>query len=234
MTFPTFASHMPRETERAHFEPAQSDCLSAILSASHRPLGADGVRALDFNMQVVIVTINGHRVPVAIGAHWFKIGWNGMTHVVTEHGVRALTRRERRMTYQQWANAHGGDVKSILSLRRANGDRPLLWEEAVSLAKEHGVVLTPELKSQKFGWPSVAAHMVAVCKQHDYPLWAMSLLWMKNCKEKCHAIIDAGGQFAIIFGNRQYLALGPNRVKRWALRPTQVWGPRRAKRWLDA
>lgn len=234
MTFPTFASKMPKATQRRHFDSDKSDCESSIRRTAQGPVGPDGVRAVDFNVQVVVVKIAGRSVRVVVSGHWQKIGWNGMTHVRTSKGLRRLTRREKRMTYQQWVNLHDGDLEALLSLRRPNGDRPLTWEQAVRLAKDLKVVLTPELKSRAFVRADVAEHLVQVCGEHDYPLWSMALLSMRYCKGKCYAIVDAGGQFAIIFGRQRYLAYGPNLIKNWTLSPSRIWGPKRAVRWLTA
>lgn len=227
-----FATPMPGGTQRRHETPKAGDSKAAIRRTQHMAAGPDHVKCLDFNMQVILLVVAGIKRWVAIGAHWPTIGQNGYDRCVINGHVRKLTRAEKRMTIQAWVTRHGGGIEALHMLRRPNGDHILTWDEAVPYAKAHGVVLTPELKSRKFATPAVAKAFVDVCRKHDYPCWTMALLKMKEARGKCSAIVTAGGQFAIIFGNFRSMARGKSKIANWTVAPTQIWGPGSAKRWL--
>jgi hypothetical protein len=228
-----FTDHMPENTQRNHPAYKRANSYAAIRATARKPLGPDHVRCLDWDMQTIVVTIGGRRVTIPISGHWKTLGANGYTRWNDGHRTRRLTRAQKRMTTQAWVDRHGGTIAALHQPRRANGDRYLTWEESVTYAKSHGVILTPELKSLAFALPDVAQAMVAVCKKHDYPLWAMALLRMKNCRGKCEAIVGAGGQFAVIFGRfRSMAARRPADWANWRHKPTKIWGPARAKAWL--
>lgn len=224
----------PGATQRLHLSPKVGDSRHGILLAAHHPAGADHVMALDFNMQTVVLTFpGGSRRLVAIGAHWPKVGQNGYDRYKDKAGrVHKLTAAQKRLTIQQWVDHHGGTHHALQMLRRRNGDQFLTWEEAVRFASKHGVVLTPELKSRAFANRLLASEMVSTCKKYDYPLWSMALLSMKDAQGKAAAIIGAGGHFSLIFGRFTSQARGTNKIARWSVKPSQIWGPATAKRWI--
>ncbi len=224
----------PPHTQRLHLSTRVGDSMHGIDLCSRRPAGADQVAALDYNMQTVeAVDGLGERTVIPVSGHWTSIGRNGYDSCHLESGgLRRLTRAERRMTYQQWVDRHEGTLASLQDLRRRNGDFPMTWEQSVQYAAGKGVVLTPELKSQGFTLDLVAEDMVRVCREFDYPLWAMALLSMKFADLKCAAIENAGGSFALIFGRFRPQAGGANQVAGWVVKPSQIWGPVIARRWI--
>ena len=206
----------------------------AINACAARPAGADKLKALDFDVQAVQVVEGGKHVWRVIGSHWGKLGKDGYVRWVDANGkTHALTRAQKRMTFQRWINMHGGRASAVKMLRKRNGDTVLYWEEAVSYARAKGVVLCPELKSRAFAlYDGPAQYMAWVCKRYDYPLWSMALLSMWGPNLKCARMRKAGGQFALIFGRFRLSARGKNKIAGWSVKPNQIWGPASAKAWL--
>lgn len=228
-----FSTPMPAKTGRYHPKSYKvSNAKAAIDACARQPIGSDKIRCMDTDVQVVWMTVSGERIRVAICAHWDILGKEGWIYAVVNGRRRALTKTELKYTHQQWIDRNGGNKAALQMLRRPNGDKPLTWWDAVAYAKTKGVVLTPELKDVRFAIPEVAERLVDTCRKMNYPCWAMALLAMSNPAGKCKAIIEAGGQFAMIFGNWAYWSLGKSRIKDWPVRPTQNWGPVRADRWI--
>jgi len=225
---------MPAATGRLHLSTKVGDSYHGIRLCANRPAGADKLKALDWNMQTVVVMVPGRGLQVVpMSGHWPQLGKNGYKRCRQRTGgVRRLTRAERRMTYQEWVDKHDRSLDALKAVRRRNGDRPLTWGEAVQYAVVHGVVLIPELKSRAFARVDVAEGMRWACEKFDHPFWAMALLNMWGASRKCAAVRAAGGQFALIFGRFRRLARGTNKVKGWSSKPTQIWGPRTAKWWI--
>lgn len=231
-----FDAVMPRSTRRRHESPKYGDAQSAIARARGG--------CLDINLQTVLVDLgDGRRRHMPVTGHWGRLGSDGWTHTTLgrQRGLRRLTRAEKRLTYQQWVNRHGRGLRALQSLRKpgrrgsAPTDSCLTWNQAVAHAERVGTVLTPELKSRRFATHSyISEHMVAVCRKHDHPLWAMALLNMWRPQDKCRRMIGAGGQFALIFGRARHLARGSSKIRSWPVQPTRIWGPKSARQWLRA
>lgn len=222
----------PPATQRLHLSTKVGDSKHGIRLAARRGLGADGVKALDFNMQTVAVSVERNGVArfevVPVSGHWAQLGRNGYTRCYQNGRLRVLTRAEKRLTYQQWVNRHGCTLASLQTLRRRNGDYPLTWGQAVQYAASKGVMLTPELKSPAFARRDVAEGMIWACKKFDYPLWAMALPTMKFAAQKCAAVVGAGGSFCLIFGRGirgriRRIATGRRVSKGWTVPPTRFW-----------
>jgi hypothetical protein len=230
----TFATPPPEYTNRAHFLPSVGDGKSSIRRTAAKKAGADKVKCEDANVMGVRVRNRktGKWYWIVILGHWSRPWLNGYRRVRMGNGeVRGFS---RTMTYQQWINKNDGDVRCLKRLMRRNGDRVLTWDQAVAYASKMGVVLTPELKSRAFATiKDLAEHMVFVCKRHNYPLWSMALLKMRDAAGKCELMINAGGHFALIFGKFRSQARGTNKIAGWPVPPTVVWGPVSAKRWLN-
>ena len=227
-------SPMPLQTQRAHFDPKVGDSWHAIQRTAHLSIGQDAIRALDMNFQLVPRRIpDGHGgyaiVWVAMSMHWAKPGKNGYDRFVGADGqIHMMTRRQRRMTAQEWG------YDGVMTWRRATGERPLTYEEAIAYAAEHGVVITAELKSPRFARAQATLEaMVTACKAVGHPAWFMALITMKDARGKCAAVIAAGGQFALIFGRFRWTRK-PKDWAAWKPKPTRMWGPRRTRRWLAA
>jgi len=193
---------------------------------------------MDGNINIVYLWVDGRLIAVPFLGHWTRFRMNGYTHYRDAHGVvRKIPKRQLGWTYQQWCNHHGRDIAALnMLVKKVRGkwEKALTWEQAVVIAKSHNTIITPELKAQAFKKPSVAARLVDVCRQHDYPCWAMALLKMKFCREKCAAVVNAGGHFSIIFGKFRRMARGTNKIARWTIKPSRIWGPASARQWLRA
>lgn len=217
---------MPASTQRRHESTTRGDNKGAILRCSRERPGRDRIRALDGNFQCVRRT-DGFVMPVMM--HWTTPGRNGYKFYIDANGHRRkMTRAQLRKPAQKWG------YEGVRSWRRANGERVLNFPEAIAFAAKHGVVICAELKSRSFAVKAVAEYMHSVYVKYDHPAWTMALLKMKMCSQKCAAQVNAGNQFAVIFGNFRRMATGANKFKGWSRMPTQVWGPATAKRWLAA
>jgi hypothetical protein len=225
-----FSTPPPRATTRAHRSPKTGDCKNAIIAA--------GGGCMDGNVNVVYLWVIGKMTAVPFLGHWTRFRMNGFTHYKGKDGIiRPIPKKQLHWTYQQWCNHHGRDIASLNMLVKRVGGRwqqALTWEQAVEIAIEHNTVITPELKAQAFKLPQVAAKIVDVCRAHDYPCWAMALLKMKFCRQKCAAVIGQGGHFSIIFGKFRKMARGTNKIRTWVIKPSQIWGPASARQWLRA
>lgn len=233
-----FATPPFRNTQRLHLPTTKGDSAAGIRACQHKPAGPDHVKCLDYNTSVVKYrNAQGETKYIIHGAHWSRFRMNGYTLWRDKQGhYHKIKGKQRFWTYQQWVDhykgAAGGPTQALHMLYRPNGDPVQTWVEAVGYAKRCGVVLTPELKSVLFALNVVAEQFVNVCKTRDYPCWPMALLKMRRAKEKCHAIIKAGGYFALIFGKFRSQARGENKVRDWPTKPTVIWGPKTARQWL--
>lgn len=223
---------MPQRTKRRHESAKYGDTEAAIARSSGQ--------CLDFNQVTVVFNLADGRRRLAVSGHWGVLGRDGYTHTTVgpQRGLRPLTKAERRMSYQAWTDRHGGTAAALQTLRKRGRRRgpldqkPLTWAQAVRIATRENTVLIPELKSIWFQLRQVADYMVSVCASQNYPLWPMTLIWMRKAEEKVDAFREAGSQIAVIFGNRRRLAFGRNLVARWDREPTRVWGPGPAARWV--
>lgn len=214
---------MPAGVHRHHEHPDTSDNYGAILRAAAEPIGADGVRTNDTNLQTYWSRRLRRRVTV--GAHWHDPKRNGYTRVKRwlRRGTRPMNRRELHRTEWTW--------EQLRRLRRPNGERPRLYEELVTFGVFHGVVQIGELKDRHFTDPAIAAELVAIDKRHDHPAWFMVLDDMAP-QHKVAAVRGAGGQIAMIFGTD-----GPQKPRTWPswkVYPTRMWGPPATRRWIPA
>jgi hypothetical protein len=227
-----FKSKMPARTQRNHPHYKVSNSKAAIRATGRLKGGADGLKCMDFDMRCIFMDVAGKRTGVAIGAHNDSLNKEGWTHYKKGNRIIPIPKSQRNMTIQKWVDTHGRNKAGLQLLRRTNGDYPLTHWDAMDYAKEKGVVLCPELKSIAFAIPAVARRVVFQCRRADYPCWTMRLVWMSHAEEVCQAVINEGGQHAIIFGNKGHLANGPNLIKDWDPKPTRVWGPPAAVKWL--
>lgn len=204
---------------RAHFDPKVGDARNAILRTAKQPLGADGIRAMDANVQVVTAwvkhPVTGKRYlrKVAYLMHWTKPVPNGFTRVVDKKTgrIRAMTRLERTKPLSWWG------PEGVDRWRRPNGERPLRYSEAVALAAKHGVVIVAELKSRLFVNADFMRSMVDAARRANHPAWFMALNQMWNVRGKALATAHAGGQFLVIFGKwrRTQARRTPSGVRWW-------------------
>lgn len=241
----TFASH-PVQTQRAHYSTKTGDSEWSIRHTGHKASGSDRVKAQDFNTGLIrlwftpslakalgIPFDRRRRILVSIGSHWpdlFKNGWR------YDEGAPggSRTKINKNTTIQHWVDAHGGTYEALKRLERKNGDKILLFVEAIRIAKEVGVVLTPEAKSQGYRFKSGMATLVEPCRRENYPCWIMALLSMKYAQSKCYWAEELGGHFALIFGRFRRQARGANKVKHWKRKPSIIWGPSSARKWILA
>lgn len=235
-----YGTPAPFAIHRRHESPKTGDTQSAIIRAS-----GDG---LDINQQSIHFKALNQRLPCS--GHWAKLKQNGITHCkLPGQKLRRITRAEYRKypTMQAWVDGHGGDVAALNSLRKRGGrrtkignkrvrainDYPMTWEQQVKFANRTDTALTPELKSPQFATvENLADYMKRICQKYDYPLWPMALLKMKFCQQKCAEFREQGDQFALIFGKFTSMARGENKIKDWKYKPTRIWGPASARRWL--
>jgi hypothetical protein len=242
-----FKTPMPANTQRAHFDPAVGDARWAIDHVSEMAIGPDLVRALDFNIQTVILLVDGKRVHVAIGAHWKDCWRNGWRAWEDEHGqLHHIT--DHKLSMQDFIDAHGGDKAALHMLRRLDkhgkptNERPLTLYDAMKYAKAKHVALCPEAKDDRLEVESVAKRVVDHARKLDYPCWPMALEEM-HAAEKCAAFHAAGSPFALILGEHQSKAHNPHLLDHWKVAPTHVWastpagraaGAARIKAWHKA
>lgn len=214
-----FSSPMPARTNRAHFEPPwRGDRPLAIIAVGRKRPGPGGVRAIDVNLQV-------SRDGTAWAAHWGipkKDNWKFILDA-RSHRVRKMTKDELRRPMSQWSD------EDIAHWRRGatrTSPRPRTYREMARLAVHHGVVICGELKSRRFAETNVAERLVADAHAAGHPPWFMALINMKDCRGKCEAIRNAGGQFAVIFGRFRILARRePADWSSWHPKPNHLWGP---------
>lgn len=206
-------AELPAWVHRRHEEPNTSDNYGAIDRAAAEPVGPDGVRANDTNVQAWWAP--RRRCYVVAGMHWRQPGWNGYTRIKRRFGIgtRALTAAERVKTDWTW-----GQVRRW---RRPNGERPRTLGELYAYGFRRGVIQIPELKSMEFAThPEIAASMVADAKAHDHPAWSMVLDSMYP-RNKVENYKTAGGRIAIIAGS-DGLHLPPH-YDSWTVKPDRIW-----------
>lgn len=227
-TTPPFAN-----TQRRHLKTTIGDAEAAIRSTARVPAGPDHVKCLDFNVQVITIWEDGKKRYIVVGGHWARFWLNGFRIYKGKDGhFHPIPAKQRHWTMQQWVNHYGGNMAALKMLHRKNGDQVLTWGEAVWIADSVDVVLCPELKTPAFRYRDVCEQMVWACEKFNYPLWSMALLKMRFAREKCAAMISAGGHFSLIFGKFRSQARGTNKVAGWKVKPNEIWGPKSARQWL--
>lgn len=220
-------SLMPANTQRAHSDPSWlGDRLAALDDVARQPKGPDGIRAADRNFQWAWHDpSNVSRGGVAFCMHWEDPHRNNYNFILTSDGkrTRPMTGGERGRSILKW---RATDVYRWRRTSSVHSERPPTYAEMVRKAVAVGVVITAELKSNVFATKMAAQQVVNSAKRAGHPPYFMALYHsMPYCQQKCQAIINAGGQFAPIFGNWQYLRRGMFAVdvKRWNPKPTRVW-----------
>lgn len=204
-------------TQRAHADPKAGDGKAFIRKVARSRAGADGIKAADCNFQLVR---DKQGRDMAVMMHWTTPAANGYTRVKTARGWRGMTTAERRRPASSWG------FEGVRTWRRPNGERPMTYGEAVRYAASKGVVIVAELKSTRFASEAKMREMVAAAKRAGHPAWFMALYGsMRDCRGKCAATIDAGGQFQVIFGKHQKFArTTPPDWSDW-VKPTRVSAP---------
>ena len=213
----------PASVHRHHEDPSTSDGLHMILRIAAEPIGADDIRAGDFNLQAW--WSRRHRAWVIGGAHWrdpYRNGYRRMKRRLLP-GSRRMTREELHRREWTWEGAR--------RWRRPNGERVLTIDQLHAAGALHGVVVIGELKHRVFHQAAVARQLVASARRHDHPAWSMVLVDMAP-RGKVAAMRKAGGQIALILGRDPSPAEKPKDWSEWTVHPNRIWGPAWARRWL--
>lgn len=213
----------PGHVHRHHEHPDTSDNYGMIHRIADEPIGDDGIRAGDFNLQAWWSTkLLGW---VVGGAHWRDPARNGYTRMKRRirPGTRQMTHDELHRTVWTW--------EEVQRWRRPNGEQVRTYEELITAAVLAGVVVIGEEKHRALHHPAVARALVAAARRHDHPAWFM-VLDDHEPRDKVAAMRAAGGQIALIFGTDGVQK--PRDWARWAAYPNQIWGPASAKRWLPS
>lgn len=183
---------MPAHTDRLHLSPYWlGDSPRAIRKAGrHRR----GHRDIDLNCQRC-------KDGVAI-VHWGTAGKNGYFFIIDAH-----TGKRRHMTYREIHKPLSAwSVEEIKRWRRTlrrgtryeTWVRPLSYQEAVQLCIKHGARPCFELKSKTFDDVTVARSMVNYAKTMRKQVFFMTLVTMRNWRNKGRAIKAAGGHIALL------------------------------------
>ena len=84
-----------------------------------------------------------------------------------------------------------------------------------------GITIVLELKNKPFARRAIAEQIVRTAKNAGHRPVFMALYNMAKIREKAAAVVKAGGQFAVIYGKRQFLRrLSRHAAKKWAVKPT--------------
>lgn len=212
-------TEMPAHVHRHHEHPNTSDGAHMLHRIARGPVGADGIKAGDFNLRDW--WSRRRRCFVTGGAHWpdpFRNGYTRMKRRLLP-GTRRMTRAELHRREWTW--------EQVQRWRRPDGERVLEYDQLLGLGALHGVVVIGEKKNVH---PSSAAAMVASARRHDHPAWTMVLDTMAP-RQWVAAYRGAGGRVALICG-RDGLQTPPDWA-RWEVHPDQLWVPAGARRRLE-
>lgn len=223
MTRRTFASPMPSKPIRQkHGDPHTEDNYGFWASLST-------LAGVDINVQVV--PNDPEHLDQAHGVtifclHGRTAASNGYHHIIRADGkVHPMTHAELHQDLSKWSAAEVRRWRRGQTKKSAN---PVTLRGALRYLRRHGGTGVIELKSPVFKLWWIAAQAVKVCRLEDAPPYFKALSNMRFCEEKCAVIQEAGGHFAIIFGNHVRGRLA--RVirariitARWAVKPTATW-----------
>ncbi|MCW2758046.1 MAG: hypothetical protein JWO46_1792 [Nocardioidaceae bacterium] len=210
---------MPAHTQRHHFEPPwRGDGPHGIDVTSHDKPGPDGLRCIDQNYQVT-------RDLEPVCMHWARPRQNNYRYILNPGAKRArkMTVREANRPVSRWTLS---DVRRWRRTAAADSARPHTYAELAAYAVKHGVTICAEMKSGKFARDDVAARFVASAKAVGHAPWGMALYGsMARCAGKCRAVIDAGGEFAVIYGRyrKRFQPVFKRTRRTWLVQPTRVW-----------
>lgn len=217
---------MPAHTQRAHSDPSwKGDSLAALDLDKHRTKGPDGIIALDKNFQWVWNDPKDHsKGGFAVCMHWGNAGQNNYHHILTDGGkrTRPMTPAERSRSINDW---RATDVRRWRRTASVHSERPPSYAAMVRKAVQVGVIIIGELKSSAFATKMAAQQVVNAAVRAGHPPYFMALYGsMPKCRQKCQAIVKAGGQFAVIFGTYQWRRKQFHlAVKLWNPKPTREW-----------
>lgn len=207
---------MPARTDRLHLEPYWiGDSIRAIKTAARMRVGSDGGRYVDINLQ--------HALDGDICIHWGTAWKNGYLYIqVSRRRRRPMTQAELDRKISDW---HTRDVVRWRRTRRRglrfrSRVRPLRFLEMYDYARVRGVTPTFELKSNAYALRPVAQRLVTAAQRRGGRAYFMALISMPLCRQKCAAIRNAGGEFAVLAHDQPK----PDDFGEWSPRPTRVWG----------
>jgi hypothetical protein len=97
--------------------------------------------------------------------------------------------------------------------------KPMLFRRALTVCKRYDVIPCFELKSWEYGHAKWTSRLVRLVKGRNSPALFMALWKMGNCLEKGKAVIDSGGEFAILaHGEKRPIGLEKG------VNYTEIWG----------
>lgn len=201
---------MPRAFPRAHFQPSwKGDRLAAINVVSRMKH-----KGIDMNFQ--------WGEEVAWCMHWTTPARNNYTYLMVRGAKKArrMSVGERNRPISKWTDDQISKWRRTSNPKSA---RPRTYATCARYAAERKVVICAELKSQAFATPKAAQYMVSSAKAVGHRPWFMALYKMKNVRGKAKAISEAGGEFAVIFGNFPHKR-PPADWNHWDQWVSQVWG----------
>lgn len=219
----TFDTPMPsRPIRQKHGDPHTEDNYGFWRSLDTR----DGV---DINLRVVwhdpVYKDRAHGC-ILVCLHGETAASNGYRFIVRGDGkVHPMNPTELHRPLDHWAAAE------VLRWRRGRTKKsahPVTLRGALRYLRLHGGTGVLELKDRYFRYWWIAQQLVNVCHAEDHPPWTKALSNMAFAAEKCAAIREAQGDFALIFGTHvkgraARVLTGKAVTLRWAVRPTAIW-----------
>lgn len=207
---------IPKDCTRAHYMPYwKGDSFWAIKQTAKLPKGRDGGKFIDYNFQVCADGV--------VGLHWGTARKNGYKYIIVKKGKRrAMTKAELDRPVYKWKLA---DIKKWRQtpkrgVRLQTRVRPRDFLEVITFAKKKGVIVTPELKSNRFKRPAIARKMKTQVDSIGAVVFPMTLVTMSNWGPKLKAFHEAGFQVALLTHGHKV----PNNLPKWAPYIDAYWG----------
>lgn len=198
------------------------DSPRAVLVASRRPVGRDGGRYTDTNVQAAR---DGE-----VCMHWGIARNGGWKYIVVSTDAKGVEKRRPMTTAELTKQAALWKVKDIkrwrLTLHGEVGNyksnlRIYDTNEMIAFAKKHGVVPCFELKSELFAkQPQRAVRMRQQAIAHGARVYVMALVTMPRWAGKMKAFHNAGWETALL----PHGARKPLRYAYYKKYITRVWG----------
>lgn len=223
MTRRTFETPMPpRPIRQKHGDPHTEDNYGFWRSLGTR----DGV---DINTQVVwndpTHKDKTHGCTIFC-LHGRTAASNGYGYIVgTDGKVRRMTHEEQHRDLDHWS---AGQVRRWRRGKAKKSAHPVTLRGALRFLHLHGGTGVIELKSRAFRIWWVAEQAVNACKAEGHPPWFKALSNMAYAAEKCAAIREAHGEFALIFGKHvkgrvARVVTGRAITRSWPVKPNAIW-----------
>lgn len=216
-------THMPPRTRRWHAPKGKGEWWGDRLQALNVAARQD-YRYIDQNVQWAWRNPADHALGgTAFVMHWGFPGRDNYRFILDPHTrrVRRMTRTELRRPIFDWPAAQ---VHLWRRHRWRSSARPMSLAVHARRATAVGIQIIPELKARAFMQHLPAAQVGATMRRHGQQPWFMALWSMWGIEQKTAAVIDSGGQFAVIFGGRtERMPAAEAQIRQWKVQPTRVW-----------